>query len=216
MNLLNFSPAVILYALVTLLISLTVHEFAHAWTAVQFGDETPRLAGRLTLNPLKHLDPIGALMLIIVGFGWAKPVPINPYALERRSPAALMLVSLAGPFSNFLLAILAAIPLRLKILTMPFSTNRYFPSLHEFLVYFLITNLALMIFNLIPIPPLDGERILSFLLPGELGRFYEQLRPYGPLILFAVLMVGPMIGFNLMDILLKPAIYTIGRFLLGG
>src|SRR3990170_5641596 len=98
-----------IFVLVT---AFTVHEFAHAWTAVQFGDDTPRANGRLTLNPLSHLDPIGSLMLLVVGFGWAKPVQVNPFALQRRSSAAMMLVSLAGPLSNFLMAVLAAIPFR--------------------------------------------------------------------------------------------------------
>jgi Zn-dependent protease len=216
MNLLNYSPAVIFSGLVTLVISLTVHEFAHAWTAVRFGDDTPRFAGRLTLNPLKHLDPIGSIMLIFAGFGWAKPVPVNPYVLKRHSPAALMFVALAGPLSNFLLAVLAAIPLRFSLLPVQISVSQYFPTIYEFLLYFIFTNLGLMLFNLLPIPPLDGEKILSFLLPGELGRLYEQIRPYGPLILLTVLLIGPMIGFNIMDMLLSPIMYTIGRFLLGG
>ncbi|HEY59779.1 MAG TPA: site-2 protease family protein [Anaerolineae bacterium] len=216
MNLLNSSPAVLFSGLVTLVISLTVHEFAHAWTAVRFGDDTPRFAGRLTLNPLKHLDPIGSIMLIFAGFGWAKPVPVNPYVLKRHSPAALMFVALAGPLSNFLLAVLAAIPLRFGLLPVQIYASQYFPTMHEFLLYFIFTNLGLMLFNLLPIPPLDGEKILSFLLPGELGRFYEQIRPYGPLMLLMVLLIGPMIGFNILDMLLSPIMYTIGRFLLGG
>ena len=96
------------YAIV-LGVAFSVHEFAHAWTANFFGDDTPRLNGRLTLNPLAHLDPIGTIMLFIAGFGWAKPVPVSLYALERRSPAAPMWVALAGPISNFLMALVAAI-----------------------------------------------------------------------------------------------------------
>ena len=98
----------------TLIIAFTVHEFSHAKVADWFGDDTPRMNGRLTLNPLKHLDIFGSLMLIIAGFGWAKPVPVNPYALGRRSPSAYMWVSLAGPASNLLMAIVAAAPLRLN------------------------------------------------------------------------------------------------------
>src|SRR5512145_1956195 len=95
-----------------LFIALPIHEFAHAWTANYFGDDTPRLYGRLTLNPLAHLDPMGSLMMIVVGFGWAKPVPVNPYALGRRSESAYMWVSLAGPLSNLLQAILGAVVFR--------------------------------------------------------------------------------------------------------
>jgi hypothetical protein len=93
-----------------------VHEFAHAWVADRFGDSTPRINGRLTLNPLAHLDPLGSIMMILVGFGWAKPVPVNPYALKRRSPAATMWVSLAGPMSNFLMALVAAVFYRITVI----------------------------------------------------------------------------------------------------
>lgn len=108
----DLDPQTLISRIFILIIALTVHEFAHAWSATLFGDETPRQYGRLTLNPLSHLDIMGSLMLLIAGFGWAKPVPVNPYVLNRRSPSALMWVSLAGPMSNFLLAGLAAIPLR--------------------------------------------------------------------------------------------------------
>ena len=105
-----FSFDVLYYILnaIILLIALPIHEFAHAWTADRFGDDTPRMNGRLTLNPLAHLDVIGSLMMIVVGFGWAKPVPVNPYVLSRRSPSALMWVALAGPISNFLQAVIGA------------------------------------------------------------------------------------------------------------
>ncbi len=109
-------PQLITYVVI-LLTAFPVHEFAHAWTADYFGDNTPRANGRLTLNPLAHLDPIGTLLMIVVGFGWAKPVPINPYVLQRRSPAAPMLVSLAGPMSNLLMAIVASAFFRLGLVS---------------------------------------------------------------------------------------------------
>src|SRR5512141_2013044 len=107
---LGIAPAQLIARIIVLVVAFTIHEFAHAWTANYFGDDTPRMNGRLTLNPLAHLDPLGSLLMIVAGFGWAKPVPINPYVLQRRSPAATMLVSLAGPMSNFLMALIAAIP----------------------------------------------------------------------------------------------------------
>jgi Zn-dependent protease len=106
------SPAEFIAYVFVLLVAFTLHEFSHAWTATYFGDDTPRMNGRLTLNPLRHLDPIGSLLLLIAGFGWAKPVPVNPNVLQRRSAAAMMWVSMAGPFSNLVMAILAAIPFR--------------------------------------------------------------------------------------------------------
>ena len=109
---LDLTPATLVARLVVLVIAFTVHEFAHAWTADWFGDDTPRLYGRLTLNPLAHLDFLGSLLILVSGFGWAKPVPINPISLQRRNPYAPMWVALAGPMSNLLLAAIAAIPLR--------------------------------------------------------------------------------------------------------
>jgi len=101
----NGNPSSIISSIVVLLVAFPIHEFAHAWTATQYGDDTPRQYGRLTLNPLAHLDLMGSLLLLVAGFGWAKPVPVNPYALQRRSPSAMMWVALAGPFSNLILAI---------------------------------------------------------------------------------------------------------------
>src|SRR5512139_542806 len=114
---LNLNISMLLSHLFVLLTAFSVHEFSHAITADRLGDMTPRQNGRLTLNPLVHLDPIGSLLLLVAGFGWAKPVPINPYALLRRSTAGVMLVSLAGPVSNFLMAVLAAIPFQLGLVS---------------------------------------------------------------------------------------------------
>ena len=112
----NFNNVPLLISsILTLLIAFTIHEFSHAKVADMLGDNTPRANGRLTLNPGAHLDLMGSLMLIVAGFGWAKPVPINPYALSRRSAAGVMWVSLAGPMSNFLMAIIAAIPIRMGL-----------------------------------------------------------------------------------------------------
>ncbi len=184
-------PVFISYLFV-LIVAFTIHELAHALTATYFGDETPRLNGRLTLNPLAHLDPIGSILLLLVGFGWAKPVPINPYVLQRRSPAAVMWVSLAGPLSNLIMAVIAAIPFRLGLIsgsTALFS-SRILPSLPQFLWIFISTNLVLMLFNLIPIAPLDGEKIADYFFPPSMSRFLDTIRPYGPLILMAVVFLG--------------------------
>jgi len=129
-------------AVVTLLIAFTFHEFAHAWSARMFGDDTAERAGRLTLNPLSHLDPYGSLMLILVGFGWAKPVPVNMLALRRHSKIAPLLVSLSGPLANLLLAALAAIPLRFNLFPFQTASSNILPTPYMFLYYFLITNLG--------------------------------------------------------------------------
>ncbi len=188
-------PALIARVL-TLVVAFTVHEFAHAWTADQLGDDTPRRNGRLTLDPRVHLDFLGSLMLVIAGFGWAKPVPINPNALQRRSSAGVMLVSAAGPLSNLLLAILAAIPFKAGLLNPYDAGGRLLPSLSFLLTEFVFINLILLLFNLIPIYPLDGEKVASYFLPLEGQRTLERFRPYGPMILLTLLFVGPFLGLD--------------------
>lgn len=212
---LDLSVPTILSRILILIIAFTVHEFAHAFTANAFGDDTPRANGRLTLNPASHLDLMGSLMLIVVGFGWARPVPVNPYALQRRSPSALMWVSLAGPFSNLLLAILAAIPLRMGLLSFYAPSTGMFPSAANFLFEFIIINLSLMLFNLIPIAPLDGEKIIEFFMPASWLRTFDTIRPYGPLILLTIIFVGPMIGIDLLGWVITPVLSNLLRLLIG-
>ncbi len=194
---LNLDPSSLFARLIVLVVAFTIHELAHAWTADYFGDETPRMNGRLTLNPLAHLDPIGSLLLLVAGFGWAKPVPINPYTLQRKSPSAIMWVSLAGPGSNFLMAIIAAIPFRLGLVSVndaimsTINANSHFlPTFPQILYIFIYINLLLMLFNLIPLPPLDGEKIAEYFFPPSWARFLEIIRPYGPMILMAVVFLG--------------------------
>ena len=201
-----------------LLTAFAVHEFAHAWTADRFGDPTPRNNGRLTLNPMAHLDPMGSLMLIVVGFGWAKPVPVNPYALARRSSAAMMWVSLAGPASNLLMALIAAIPFQLGLVSaFAAFTNpgEILPTLDKLLFEFVYINLLLMLFNLIPLAPLDGEKILYYLLPVSGQKFLDSIRPYGPMILLAVLFLGPLLGINLIGSIIGPPLSALISVLTG-
>ena len=213
---LNQSPQTLISAVITLVVALTFHEFAHAWVAKMFGDDTAERAGRLTLNPLAHLDPIGSLMLIFVGFGWAKPVPVNPYALRRSGKAALLLVSIAGPLANLFLAILAAIPLRLHLIPIQMTSSNVLPTPFIFLYYFLFTNLGLMIFNLLPIPPLDGHEILNFLLPADLAARWESFSSqYGMYLLIALLMIAPLLGFDFVRLVMQPVIRFISGILLG-
>lgn len=212
---LNLNLATFISRIITLLIALTFHELSHAWTANAFGDDTPRMNGRLTLNPLAHLDPMGSLMLVLVGFGWAKPVPINPYALRRRSKSAVMWVSLAGPMSNFLLAILAAIPLRFGWVTFQ-GTSNLIPTAYSFLIEFMSINLLLMIFNLIPIAPLDGEKIIEYLSPASWGTTLDKIRPYGPLILLFLVFIGPRVGLDVFAWIIRPVFTGLRTLLLGG
>ena len=211
----NLSPSIIISRIVILLIALPVHELAHAWTAHYFGDSTPERNGRLSFNPLAHLDPLGALMLLFAGFGWAKPVPINPYALEKRAPYANLLVSLAGVVANFILAILAAIPFRFGLIQYYSVPGSFLPSPSELLLQFIIINLALMLFNLIPLAPLDGEKVLSYLLPPKLSRYMDIIRPYGPLVLLALLVAGRTIGLDVIGWIMGPPLNAIFGLLVG-
>jgi len=218
--LLNFLPSLpqlITYGII-LLTCFPVHEFAHAWTADRFGDTTPRANGRLTLNPLAHLDPIGSLLMIVAGFGWAKPVPINPYVLQKRSRAATMLVSIAGPMSNLLMAILASVPFRLGLVSTAnifLSPQSAIPNITWFLYVFIFTNLWLMLFNLIPIFPLDGEKVLDYFLPASGARALENIRPYGPMILMVIIFVLPLVGINIIGTVINPVFNFITRLLIG-
>jgi Zn-dependent protease len=215
---LNLDITTLISRALTLVIAFTVHEFAHAWTATMFGDDTPRINGRLTLNPISHLDPMGSLLLLFAGFGWAKPVPVNPYVLNQRSRSALMLVSLAGPLSNLMLAVLAAIPFRLGLVSVVYAfapNDAILPTQEQFLLEFIYINLLLMLFNLIPISPLDGEKILEFFLPPSLAKTFDTIRPYGPIILMVIIFVLPFMGVDVLGTLLYPPLNAMLSFLLG-
>jgi Zn-dependent protease len=211
---LGLSVADLIIRAITLVVAFTVHEFAHAFVADRFGDDTPRRQGRLTLNPLVHLDPLGSLMLILAGFGWARPVEVNPYQLQRRSPAAPMLVALAGPVSNILLALLAAIPVRAGLVSPAFSTTTM-PSGYEFFINFAFINILLALFNLIPLFPLDGEKILHYFLPPSGKAALENVRQYGSIILIVLVVVLPRTGFDFLETLIFDPATDIARFLLG-
>ncbi len=174
--------ASILIALPIILLSLTVHEYAHAAVANALGDPTARWQGRLTLNPIAHLDVFGTLTLILTQrFGWAKPVPINP-AYFKDWRRGMMLVGVAGPLANLALAFLLGLPLRLGI-PMPYTLGRL-------VVSGLIINLGLAAFNLIPIPPLDGSRLLLGVLRGRNLYVYHQIESYGSFILLLLVFSG--------------------------
>ncbi|MGD8732417.1 MAG: site-2 protease family protein, partial [Anaerolineales bacterium] len=205
----NESLSTIIARIITLVVALTIHEFSHAWSADQLGDDTPRLQGRLTLNPLAHLDPIGSLMLLLAGFGWARPVQVNPYALRRANPAGMVIVAAAGPFSNLLLAILAAIPFRAGLLSASFNAG----FVSSLFLEFIWINLILLFFNLIPIFPLDGEKIADYFLPPQGQRVLDQLRPYGPIILMGLIVLGNFGGFNLLNLLVGTPASGVFRLL---
>jgi Zn-dependent protease len=174
-----------------ILIALTFHEFAHGLVADWLGDRTPFYQGRLTLNPLPHIDWMGFLMLLIFKFGWAKPVQVDPRNFKNVSmKKGMMLVSLAGPGMNMLLALLSMLALKLLI---PYQNGQWISLFIPLLQPLVYINLILAAFNLIPVPPLDGSKILAGVLPDSGARFMYSLEQYGPLILL-LLIVSNMVG----------------------
>jgi len=185
--------------IIILLFAFPVHELAHALTADYLGDLTPRRMGRITLNPIKHLDLFGSIMLFIANIGWAKPVMVNPNNLRGDPRTSMTIVAAAGPASNLLLAGLATIPLRLGVAAA-------FPSLEFILNQFIWINLILVFFNLIPVPPLDGYKILIGVLPVEMAYRLRPLEQYGFMILIALIFFLPMLGVDVVGwLVMAPA-----------
>jgi Zn-dependent protease len=187
-----------------ILLALTFHEFAHAYVANMYGDDTAKRSGRLTMNPLAHLDPLGTIMIFIVHFGWAKPVPVNPYNL--RNPKHDMLwISAAGPLSNMILALISGLLLRLV------SAMGILPDHHSLMGIFIILivwslqiNLALAIFNILPISPLDGSKILYGILPARFAKQIYLLERYGPFILIGLIIFGQFTGVSVLGQMIWP------------
>lgn len=180
-SLLFDNPIVFLMVAISILLALSLHEYFHAWTAYFLGDPTAKYEGRLTINPLAHLDVVGTIMLFVIGIGWGKPVPFNPYNLrnQRWGPA---LVALSGPLSNFLTAIVIGLCLRF------FAIEN--SALLFFLGFFVWINLILGVFNLMPIPPLDGSHVLFTLLPERFFRYKLLLEQYGLFVLILFIFGG--------------------------
>ena len=209
-----FNPSIeaIIAVGLVLLVALPFHEFSHALAAFRLGDPTAKYMGRLTLNPLAHLDPLGSLLILFAGFGWAKPTPYNPYNLQGgRSGEAI--VGFAGPASNLVLATAAALPLRYIA-----ATNLNVPfEVVEVLFLFLQINVILMIFNLVPIPPLDGSKVLfAFLDPQTEHQVRPVLEQYGFLILIAAMLLPILPGNEtVLDVIFRSIGQPLIRFLVG-
>jgi Zn-dependent protease len=195
---------------VPILLAVTVHEVAHGWVADKLGDPTARLAGRLTLNPFKHLDPIGTLVFVITRMvGWAKPVPVNPYNL-RNPQRDMIWVAAAGPAANILLASGFALIYHIFNNWLDFSVGPVTTPVVAVAQLGVYINLGLATFNILPIPPLDGSNILMGILPRDLAIQYERITPYG----FIILLI--LIFTNLVSTVLFPIINTMADLLLKG
>ena len=202
--LLNLDSQILLLLIPALVFSLCVHEFSHGIIAYYYGDDTAYRYGRLTLNPLKHLDPIGSLMLLFIGFGYAKPVPVNP--LNLNNPRHDMIkVAAAGPISNLILAFTGTF-----VLYFLFYLNPYFltKTLNMFFQLFIQINIFLAIFNLLPIYPLDGGQIFGNILSKKFPEFNTYMQLYGPRILMIVIFIGIFSGYSIISLVLSP-IYEI-------
>ena len=211
-----------LLTMIALLVAITIHECAHAWVADHLGDPTARLMGRVSLNPLVHLDPVGSVMMIItaltgLGIGWGKPVPVSPHRLRYGPRLGNGLVALAGPASNLLLAACLGILVYLGSTLLP--SLAYFYYLSSFIV---LTNVAIAVFNLLPFPPLDGYSVLIGLLSlskGEwawkLTQYLIKLGQYGSMILIGLIVLSQFMGLDLLGRLIGPPIYFLYRLFLG-
>ncbi len=198
---LGLSPVTFLARLIVLLVGMPIHEWAHAWSAHELGDDTPRWEGRLSLNPLAHLDMLGAILILLTGFGWAKPVPINPYRMRTSPRAGMAISAFAGPASNLVVAMLCALPFRLGWVSLAdVGLTRLNLATLLFLVADVSINLAL--FNLLPFFPLDGEKVLVGLLPPRWGDALLSFRLYSPYILLGLLFLLPFLGLDLIGMLI--------------
>lgn len=216
---LNLDPATLVAVAIFLLVGFPVHEFSHALAAYRLGDGTAKLFGRLTLNPLVHLDPYGSLLLVasavLGGFiiGWAKPTPVNPSMLRggRRAEAW---VAAAGPVSNLVMAVLAAVALRL-IVALDLASSDAALFVASVIFMFIFINVALFIFNLIPIPPLDGSKVMfSLMNPGTVWRIRPTLEQWGFLILIVVMII-PLNGVSIGGRVIGPLLNGLVSVLVG-
>jgi Zn-dependent protease len=209
--LLNPSLGLIVALALIIFVALPFHEFAHALAAYRLGDSTARLFGRLTLNPLAHIDPLGALLIVLVGFGWAKPTPVNPLNL-RGGRQGEAIVAFAGPASNLVLAVAAALPLRYILATGIDVPDMLFGMLQ----FFIYINLLLMIFNLLPIPPLDGSKVLFALLDRRTEMQWRPvLEQYGFLILIAVAFLPILPGGTILGVVFDGLVEPLFNLLVG-
>ena len=205
----GFSLDTLLVVLPVGLMSITIHEVSHGYAAFWLGDPTARSQGRLTLNPLAHIDPIGLLAIIIIKFGWAKPVPVNP-GYFRRPGRDMMWVALAGPFSNVALAVVFAIMWKAIAAVAPSLANPVnwaSEPLDLFFYFGIYINVILAAFNMIPVPPLDGSRVLAYFLPPHLEMRYRELDRYGMLLIAGIIFLLPWLtGINIVSIVAGSAL----------
>ena len=207
-------PTNILVLLIpTLLFALCFHEYAHAMMAYRLGDDTAARMGRLTINPLVHIDPMGALLILFVGFGWAKPVPVN--VINLRNPRSdMMKIAFAGPASNLLLALIGGLLFRVMIIS-GLTSATGFISITKMLLLFIQINIMLAVFNLLPITPLDGSRIFTGMIANKYPDFAHQMNMHGPKVLLGILLLGYLTNIHIFWWILSPFL-TIFMYIFAG
>ncbi len=214
MGIISLDPSVQILLIPVLIFALSFHEYAHAWAAYRLGDPTASAMGRLTLNPMAHLDPFGAIALYLIGFGWAKPVPVD-YRYLQNPKQDMLWIALAGPASNFAMALISGLLLRFLWTTGMISGGS---ALTMVLVMSLQINLMLGLFNFLPIPPLDGSKILAGLIPNRHQNILYNMELYGPKILFAIILIGMVTRVSIIGTVIRPfinffmKIFTLGLF----
>jgi len=200
MGIYALDPVVQVILIPVIIFALSFHEFSHGWMAYRYGDPTAKLAGRLTLNPMAHLDIFGSIALYLMGFGWAKPVPVNPQYLANPK-RDMMWIALAGPVSNLIIALISGI--LLSVLLRLGLINSQSPLIMV-LIMSLQINLVLAIFNFIPIPPLDGSRILEGLVPNKYHNELAKFEYYGPRVLMGLILLSMFTRFNIFAVVISP------------
>lgn len=201
-------PAAFVGFLAAILLGITVHEFMHAYVAHRLGDDTGRLLGRMRLDPLAHLDLWGSLLIVLIGFGYGKPVPVNEARL-RGGRRGMSVVAVAGPLTNLALAAVCAIPLRFG------AADQVFEPYAQVLFYIVLYNCLLAVFNLIPVPPLDGSKVVYGFLSPRQAYSWHSYEQYGPFIILAAIFLLPILGINILGPLVITPAQALARLLLG-
>jgi Zn-dependent protease len=210
-------PVQLVLLIPPLLFALTVHEFSHGFVAMRLGDPTAQLLGRLTLNPIAHLDPLGSILFFFPPhLGWARPVPVDVRYL-RHPRRDMMWIALAGPISNVILALLFGTLLRvLDAVPIELGGSIASAALIRMVAWSVVLNLGLAAFNMIPIYPLDGSRVLTGLLTPQLAARYQSLEPIGPFLILGIVLLGSLSGVSVIGMVVGPVVSHVGRLFTGG
>lgn len=209
LNLLFTDPMLFLAWLIAIIFALSIHEFAHAYLAITQGDPTAKLMGRVSLNPLAHIDAFGFLAILLIGFGWAKPVPVNPLYFKNKKWGDAI-VAFAGPVSNFIAAIIFGITLKLVLTYGNFSPENL---MIQFFLFLIMINVSLGVFNLIPLPPLDGHHILFALLPDSFSDLKVWLLKNGPTFLLIIILADSFLNIGIFSYLFNLIFNALGKLI---